>query len=400
MGFESVKSAAQRLGVTTRAVQKWAAKGKISGAKKTGRDWLIPAGCPDPRKGSAYIKTETSSAEGFAFRQSLPLLSGKFSAGKSLEYINSLEDEDDRNIALGEYYYYTGNPEKAAELIEPYLISDSPALKYSAELYSVFINIALGRTHLAKYSLNRLYKQMQEGFENPDHPIKEHAVGVMTAHALNVLLHVETEIKSKPPLEDFMKYLSGGFKLWACYVLAYRAYQNKKYEVALGISDLALALVPEEYPVPTIYCRLVGVMSLVGLMRINEAKERFSDLWVMIEADGFYEIVGEHYTELMGMVDALFKKSEPEIYDKLFKIIRTFGVNWIKLHNSMSDHEVADNLTATEFTVAMLYNRGWSAQEISSHLDISEYTVRSYIKTIYIKLGINDKKSLAQYMLK
>ena len=135
-------------------------------------------------------------------------------------------------------------------------------------------------------------------------------------------------------------------------------------------------------------------------MRINEAKERFSDLWLAIEADGFYEIVGEHYTELMGIVDALFKKSNPDVYERVFKLVRNFGVNWIKLHNSMSDHEVADNLTATEFTVAMLYNRGWSAQEIASHLDISEYTVRSYIKTIYIKLGINDKKSLAQYMLK
>lgn len=32
---ESAKEAAERLGVTVRAVQKWAAEGKISGAEKT-----------------------------------------------------------------------------------------------------------------------------------------------------------------------------------------------------------------------------------------------------------------------------------------------------------------------------------------------------------------------------
>ena len=141
-------------------------------------------------------------------------------------------------------------------------------------------------------------------------------------------------------------------------------------------------------------------MALLGLMRAGEAKEHFLKLWNYVEADGFYEVVSEHYTELMGIVDTLFKKSDAESYAKIMKGVKVFGMNWIKLHNAISQREVADNLSSTEFTVAMLYNRGWSAQEISSHLDISENTVRSYIKTIYIKLGINDKKSLAQYMLK
>jgi len=396
MEFESVKSAAERLGVTVRAVQKWASEGKISGAKKEGRDWRIPANCPDPRTGA--IHKDMPETKGFVFRQALPLLSGRFTSGKSLEYMNSLDDEDDRNIALGEYYYYTGNPEKASEILEPYLISEIPALKYSAELYCIFINIALGRTHLAKFSLNRLYKQLSEGFYDPGHHIKEHAIGVLTAHALDVLLHVE--IHEAPPLEEYIKYLSGGMKLWACYVLAYRAYQQKKYEVALEISNLSLALVPEEFPIPVVYCRLVGVMALLGLMRIKEAKDVFARLWEYVEADGFYEVVGEHYAELMGIVDSMFKKSDPEVYEKLNRVVKSFGENWIKLHNVLTEKEIADNLSATEFTVAMLYNRGWSAQEISSHLDISENTVRSYVKTIYIKLGINDKKSLAQYMLK
>ncbi len=392
MNYESVRETAQRLGVTLRAVQKWASEGKLPGAHKIGRDWRIPASCPDPRFPSS------SESNPFAFRQAVPLLSGNFASGKSLEYINSLTDVDDRNIALGEYYYYTGNPEKAAEIMEPYLISHVPALKYSAQFYCIFINISLGRTHLAKFSLDELCKELSIGFSNSDHPIKEHAVGVLTSHALNGLLHIDT-VKA-PPLEKYIKNLTGGLKLWACYVLSYKAYQHKKYEVALEIADLALALAPDEFPLPIIYCNLLAVISLLGLMRTGEAKERFTKLWDLIEADKFYEVIGEHYAELMGIIDAAFKRSSPDIYERLMNTIKNFGSNWIKLHNILSEKSVADNLSAKEFTVAMLYNRGWSAQEISTHLDISEHTVRSYIKTIYIKLGINDKKALSQFMLK
>ena len=42
MAFQTAKEAADRLGVTIRAVQKWAKEGKLDGAKKVGRDWMIP----------------------------------------------------------------------------------------------------------------------------------------------------------------------------------------------------------------------------------------------------------------------------------------------------------------------------------------------------------------------
>lgn len=42
MKFETAAAAATRLGVTARAVQKWAKEGKLEGAKKVGRDWMIP----------------------------------------------------------------------------------------------------------------------------------------------------------------------------------------------------------------------------------------------------------------------------------------------------------------------------------------------------------------------
>lgn len=396
MEYESVHQAAERFGVTVRAVQKWAAAGKLPGAEKIGRDWRIPAGASDPREKSIVAGVNIIEKKSRDYRLALPLLNGAFTAGKSMEFINSIPDEDDRNIALGEYYYYTGQMDKAYNVLEPYVSSDDPALRYSAETTGIFINIAMGHTHLARFALSKLDDQVREGLKS-DSPIEVHAMGIMTAHAMSVLLH--RPIPDVPPLQEYLRFLPGGMKLWGCYILSYKAFQKKNYERALAAADLAMALVPDLYLVPMIYCQLMAVVSLMGLMRVEEAKERFGRMWAMVKADGFIQIIGEHYGSLQGVVDAYFKKSDPQTYEELMKSVRDFGINWIKLYNVLSGKDVANNLTATEFTVATLYNRGWTAQEIASHLELSENTVRSYIKTIYIKLGVSDKKALAQFMI-
>ena len=48
MEFETAKVAAERLGCTVRAVQQWASEGKLPGAKKQGRDWMIPTNAVKP----------------------------------------------------------------------------------------------------------------------------------------------------------------------------------------------------------------------------------------------------------------------------------------------------------------------------------------------------------------
>lgn len=50
MQFENAQQAAVRLGVTVRAIQKWAKEGRLPGAEKVGREWLIPAGIEGPLK--------------------------------------------------------------------------------------------------------------------------------------------------------------------------------------------------------------------------------------------------------------------------------------------------------------------------------------------------------------
>ena len=61
---------------------------------------------------------------------------------------------------------------------------------------------------------------------------------------------------------------------------------------------------------------------------------------------------------------------------------------------------MADDLTTTEFAVAMLAARGWTNQEIAQHLKISSHTVKRYISIVLQKLNICHRHELKKYMLK
>lgn len=404
--YESVQETAERLGVTVRAVQKWAAGGRIPGAEKIGRTWFIPKGAAvtDTAQANKMQEAEETEPNGIPdvyqldpFRVAMPLLNSAYPIGKCMDFINAMSDEDDRNIALGEYYFFSGKSEAAAVTCEPYLDSHDPALRFSASLICTFANLARGHIHLARFAMGNLYQQVKTGLAS-DAPSELHAIGIFTATAASVLLHIP--IPPVPPLENYLRYLPEGLRLFSSYVLAHKAYLENNYERSLAIADMALSMCEKIYPIACVYLNIVSVMALMSLKRSEEAKERFITAWETAKPDDLIQPFGEHHGLLQGMIEVYFKKNYPKDFERIIAVTYAFSSGWRKIHNPDTNHDVADNLTTTEFTVAMLYNRGWSALEIAGHMELSEHTVRSYIKTIYTKLGISSRSELGQYMLK
>lgn len=393
--FESASVTAERLGVTVRAVQKWAASGKIAGAQKIGRTWFIPKNADIS---SNVTEVHTEKHETKTYGRPMPLMTGSFEPGKCAEYIVSLPDEDDRAIALGEYYYYTGQPEKAIETAEPYLNSKEPHLRYSAAVICIYANLARGNHHKASAAI----ANMQELFKkeiSADAPKEIKAIGVLTSLSASVLWHQPVP-EGVPRLEDYLRYLPHGYRLWGCYLLAHHAYLEKDYSRALAIADMGLALSEQLYPVPAIYAHIVAVMALMSLRRIDEAKKRFELLWSIAGNDRFVEPIAEHHSLLYGMIEVYFKRRHPKEYEQIIAITDVFSAGWREIYNVNTSEKITSLLKPTEFAVAMLYSRGWSAQDIASYMELSESTIRNYIKAIYVKLGVSDRHALQTHMMK
>lgn len=395
--FETAQEAAARLGLTVRAIQKHAAAGKIPGAERHGRVWMIPC---DYVPAAKPDKSETGGIPDvyqYPFRPAMPLLSSAYPVGHVMEHIEAISDPGEKQIALAEYYFFSGQSEKCAQTAEPYLNSHEPALRLSASLLCTFANLSRGHVHLTRFAMDNLRRQIETGF-HADMPVQFYAVGMFVATMAAVLLHLPE--KNLPPLDEYLCHLPGGLKLYACYVLAHKAYLNKDYAKSLTIADIGLALCPKQYPIAAVYTHIVAAMALINMKRTDEALAHMDKAWKIAEPDGLIQPFAEHHGLLQGVMEIYFKKNAPDVLPGMIEITYAFSAGWRRIHNPDTGHDVADNLSTTEFTIAMLYNRDWAVKEIADHMDMSERTVKRHIASIYNKLGISDRAMLEKFMLR
>ncbi len=388
MGFETAKQTAERLGVTDRAVQKWAKQGRVPGAYFD-RFWHIPKNFTQPLDLSEVIPEIK--------RYHLPLLRSSFELGKAKEFIDDIPDEDDRNIALSEYYYYTGNAEKSAQIAERYTDSEDESLRYSANVMLTFANIFRGHIHLANFFSELVSKDLEKGLANKKAPKELHAIGILTANIGKILLNVP--VPDVPPLEEYLHFLPQGIRLYGAYILAYKAHKEKDYSKAIGICETALAFCNNFYPVAAIYVLIVAAASYMKLNKSELAKKHFMIAWETAKDDGFIKLFGIHHTILQGLTEQCLKHDYPEEYKRIVKVIKDFNDGWYRLHQP-EEYNYAHTLNPTEITVALLYNRNRGVKEIAAHLGTSERTVKRHIRDIYDKLCITNKTDLVKYLEK
>ena len=196
-----------------------------------------------------------------------------------------------------------------------------------------------------------------------------------------------------------MNVLPAGLRQFAFYVQAHRTYLEGDYARSLGLVEAAFAVDHDDYPIPAIYLHLVAVMNAVSLKNTALAEEHLLAAWRLAQPDDLIEPFGEHHGLLGGTLEAVIKPQWSDDFKRIIDITYRFSAGWRRVHNPETGHDVADNLSTTEFAICMLAARNWSANEIAKHLGISVHTVKHHLNNAYEKLGIKSRKDLKQYML-
>lgn len=325
------------------------------------------------------------------------LMSSAFPLGRCIEFIESIDDVPQKEMAYAEYYYFSGRHEKAVEYAEMYLNCEDIMLKLSASLIYTFANLSLDRIHSARFGLERLKEYLKEAMlEETDK--KTRACCVFVATAAHTLLHIP--VGDLPPLAEYLSEFTKGMQLWVAYVLAHKAYLVKDYQRSLGIVQTCLMTCSKVYPIAMIYLNLVVAMDLMNLKETDKAKVYFMKVWEISRPDNLIEGIGEHHGLLQGLIETCMKKDYPEDYARIINITYKFSAGWRRIHNPETNEDVADNLTTTEFTIAMLANRGWTNKEISEYLEITPRTVKQHLTCVFNKLNIENRKQLKNFMLR
>ena len=141
-------------------------------------------------------------------------------------------------------------------------------------------------------------------------------------------------------------------------------------------------------------------MDYMSMREREKAETHMLAAWKTAKPDDLIEGLGEHHGLLGGMLEAVIKPNWPEDFKRIIDITYRFSSGWRRVHNPITGHNVADDLTTTEFAVAMLIACGWTHQEIAEHLNISVNTVKTHLTQVKKKLNVNNRKDLKKYMLR
>lgn len=400
-GYLSLREMAEKWGVSERRINQYCTQGRIPGAQKFGKSWAIPEDArkpEDPRRSRNKVpaRPNPQPEELMATPALMPLMNTPFTPGQCLAAVEAMEAGPQRDIALAEYRYFSGQAEAAATEAERYLASDDREARLSACLLYAYANLSLGRIQQARSALQELNTALAAaGKQSP----QLQAASAFVAAAGAVLLHLPLP-DGLPEIQHFLPMLPPGLRAFALYVYAHYRYLQGDYGPSAGIVEGALAMGAERYPIPAIYLHLVAVMDYMSLKQAEQARKHLLSAWALARPDDLIEGFGEHHGLLGGMLEAVIKPGWPEDFKRIIDITYRFSAGWRRVHNPETGHDVADDLTTTEFAVCMLAARGWNNQDIAEHLHISANTVKSHISQAMRTLQIGTRKDLKQYMLR
>lgn len=398
MEYMTVQEAAEKWQVSLRLVQRLCVTGRVKGARKFGGAWAIPADTDKPEDLRRTKKEPPAQQEPILSNKSglilLPLMNTPFRPGQCRATVETMEGPL-RDIAWAEYHYFSGHPEEAAKAAGQYLTSPNPGLRLSACLLYAYANLSIHQIQHARFALDEVKKALATGTETAP---ELRAAGAFVAASSAVLLHLPLP-RTLPSIKEFLPLLPTGLRAFALYVKAHYLYLQKDYAQSLGIVETTLAMGAEQYPIPAIYLHLMAVMDYMSLKKMDQAQEHLLAAWTIARPDDLIEGFGEHHGLLGAMLETVIKPNWPEDFKRIIDITYRFSWGWRRIHNPDTGHEVADNLTTTEFAVAMLYAREWTSEEIAAHMGVSISTIKRHQARIKRKLQVTTRQELEKHML-
>ncbi|MEE0755637.1 MAG: helix-turn-helix transcriptional regulator [Fournierella sp.] len=326
----------------------------------------------------------------------MPLMNTPFRPGHCMEAIEGMKAGPTRDIALAEYHYFSGQAEKALEETQVYLTAKDAGVRLSACWIFAYSCLTMGRIDHARRALHEIRSTLTAG---GGAAAPGRAIEAFVAFAAAVLLHLPLP-EEMPPTDEFLPLLPPGVRAFALYVEAHYLYLKQEYAISAGIVEAALAMGAAGYPISAIYLHLVAVMDYMSLKKTERAQAHLLAAWDIARPDDLIEGFGEHHGLPGAMLEAAIKPKWPEDFKRIIDITCRFSSGWRRVHNPVTGHDVADDLTTTEFAIAMLAARGCTTQEIAEHLNISANTVKTHIAEAMRKLDIKTRKDLKQYMLR
>lgn len=399
MKLITVKQAAEKWGVTVRHVQGLCKEGRIKGATRWERTWMIPEYAVLPKK-SNVKQTTLPMPKKSPFLDMTAIYSKAGSAEQSSALLEN--NPEARTLFDAQIAYRRGEIEKVYE-----------KARYFLNAHSGFYAVLGGGMLLALCAIwkgdVRMWNEAKKHlFEAPCKTDGEREI---------ISLALAITDSSIYDNKDFPAWFKRGcfdnlpadshpsakvFYIKYLYMAAFGV-ASKQVEVE-GMSGLSLMrFVPQTIEpmisqaivdgtvIPEIYLRLSCAVAYHNSGDREMAIHHIDKALKLILPDMLYGIITEYVRHFDGLLEerlALLDPAALEIVNELYKV---YSVGWARLSGSVRNRSVAANLTTREREVAKLAAFGFTTREISGMLYISESTVKQTVLRVVQKTGVNDR---------
>ena len=402
----TVKQAAEKWGVTPRRVQSLCKEGRIKGAVRWERTWMIP-------KHAVLPKRNNSDKPSLPMPKKCPFLdmTSLFSHVGEFENASLMLENNPEARALfdAQIAYRRGEIDKVYAQARYFLSS-----------HSGFYAILGGGMLLALCAIWRgdvhLWNEAKRHIcEAPCHTKEEREI-ISLALAI-----IDSSIYDN---KDFPDWFRRGcfdalpsdahpsakvFYIKYLYMAAYEV-ASKQIEVE-GLSGLALMrMIPntieplisqavvDKTVIPEIFLRLSCAVAYHNTGAREMATEHIDKAIGLMLPDGLLGIAVEYIRHFDGLLEERLEHFDPSAALIVKELYKVYSVGWARLSGAVRNRYIASNLTSREREVAKLAAFGFTTKEISSMLYISESTVKQTVLRVVQKTGVKDRSEFSSIL--
>ncbi len=391
MLYMTAAEASETWGVSPRQAQRLLACGRIPGAQKHGKTWLIPRDAKkpaDPRRG----KRPPQNALSPALARVVEASSAPLPADHPDAILDAVAHAGARLSYEAELAYLRGDFARALACFQKTEGDDAARLRVCAVAVAAAIS-------LGDY---RAYTQIDAYLRGC---AKAHPGGDIAAAAELALSAAAVSVIAPNMAPEWLK--QGDFSALLPKLRPLALYLRAKYfqctgqhELMLAVSQTALALDAPEHGLSQagIYLRLCCAMALYALGQADDARRYVLEAMRLALPHGFVTPFAENVTTLGGLVEECLRREFPAHADAVLKQWeRTFS-NWAAFHNQFTKDNITLILTLREYHIARLVAQRVPYAAIAKQHCISVGRLKNIMLEVYGKLFISGRGELKRYV--
>lgn len=402
MDYRKIDEVARDWGISPRRLQTLCSQGKIKGATRFGRAWMIPKDTKKPADGRTKESRKDQGRDMPMPRKTpfLHMTSLYHTPGCAEKATEALfHNHEAQTLFAAEIAYSRGKIDQVYDSAT-YLLG-----KHSGFYAILSAGMLLAQCAIWRGDLNMWRKAKIHISEARAESDKDREIITLCICAVDSMLY---DVKDFP---DWFKI--GCFELlhkdslpaakvyYAKYIYAAgHGIASKTIEME-GVSGLALmALLPgtiepmisqamaDNTVIAEIYLRLTCAVAYHFTKNKEQAIRHIDKAIALALPDGFFGILAEYCRTIGPLLEQRLSAVDTEAWNEVNRLFKNYIENWSKLGSKITGRQIIENLSAQNREVARLAAFKLSDAEIASRMNMSLSGVKQAIRIIKQKSGL------------